>query len=170
MKNLKLLSFTLGLFFFNLPFAEAMPDDREQLLQLSADQADLNEKTHRGEYRGAVELDQGTTHLRATKAVTEGNQQNKLVVAIAMGSAKDQAHYWTQTAQDKPLLHAYANTIRYYPERHLIELIGNARVVQGDNSFSAPKISYDTLKQHVISEPAGKERTTIIIHPEKKKA
>ncbi|WED43895.1 lipopolysaccharide transport periplasmic protein LptA [Legionella cardiaca] len=146
----------------------AMPDDREKIAELAADSADLNQQTHRGEYVGRVEFNQGTTHLRAAKAITEGNQQNKLILAIALGDETEQAHYWTQTALNKPLLHAYADMIRYYPERHLVELIGNARITQGDNSFAGPKISYDTEKQHVISKGDTKNRTTIIIHPEKK--
>ncbi|MDI9818354.1 MULTISPECIES: lipopolysaccharide transport periplasmic protein LptA [unclassified Legionella] len=145
-----------------------MPDDREKIAELSADSADLNQEKHRGEYLGNVKFDQGTTHLRAAKAITEGNKQNKLILAIAIGNEAQQAHYWTQTAEDKPLLHAYADLIRYHPEKHLVELIGNARIAQGNNSFSAPKILYDTVKQHVISKGSGKNRTTIIIHPEKK--
>ena len=47
---------------------------------------------------------------------------------------------------NKPPFHAYADTIRYYPLRHLIELIGNARVEQGNNSLSAAKITYDTVE------------------------
>lgn len=146
----------------------SLPDDRKQVAQLSADSADLNQQTHKGEYVGNVQFDQGTTHLRSNKAITEGNQQNKLVYAVAFGNKKQPAHYWTQTASDKPLLHAYAIEIRYYPERNFIELIGDARVIQGDNSMAAPKISYDTAKQHVISNHDGKTRTTIIFHPEKK--
>ncbi|WP_242604541.1 lipopolysaccharide transport periplasmic protein LptA [Legionella fairfieldensis] len=145
----------------------AMPDDRKKIIELSADTVDLNQQIHHGEYVGNVQFDQGTTHLRAAQAITEGNQQNKLVLAVAKGSRKEQAHYWEQTAIDKPLVHAYADLIRYYPDRHLIELIGNARVVQGENSFSAPKISFDTLKKHVISTSDGKKRTLIIIHPGK---
>lgn len=151
----------------NLCFA--LPDDREKTLELSADSADLNQQTHRGEFIGHVKLDQGSSHLRAAKAITEGDQLNKLTLAIANGDEKDQAHYWTLTAPDKPPLHAYADMIRYYPSRHLIELVGNARVLQGDNSFAAPKISYDTLKQHVLSQSDGKARTTIIIHPGKQR-
>lgn len=146
----------------------ALPDDREKVLELAADQADLNQQTHRGEYTGNVQLDQGSSHLRAAHAITEGDKQNKLVMAEADGDQKDPAHFWTLTAVDKPPLHAYADTIRYFPDRHLIELIGHALVTQGDNSFSAPKISYDTVEQHVISKSDGKTRTTIIIHPGKK--
>ncbi|MBA3536358.1 MAG: lipopolysaccharide transport periplasmic protein LptA, partial [Tatlockia sp.] len=146
----------------------ALPDDREKILELSADSADLNQQTHHGEYIGNVQLDQGSTHLRAASARTEGNEQNKLVLAVAKGNAKEQAHFWILTDLDKPPLHAYANTIQYFPDRNLVELIGNARVTQGENSFTAPKIIYDTLKKHVLSKSDGKTRTTIIIHPGKK--
>lgn len=146
-------------------FAYAMPDDREKVAQLSADSVDLNQQSHYGTYTGNVKLDQGTTHLRAIKAITEGDEKNKLKLAVAQGDEKNQAHYWVQTAIDKPLVHAYADIIRYYPNDHLIELIGNARVIQGEDSFSAPKIRYDTLKHHVSTQAEGKMRTTIIIHP-----
>lgn len=146
----------------------ALPEDQGKIMEFSADSADLNASTHLGEYVGNVEFNQGSSHLQASRAITKGNQKNKLVVAIAEGDAKDQAHYWTLTAADKPLFHAWADVIRYYPKRHLIELIGNARVEQGSDSFSAPQISYDTVKQHILSESDGKSGTTIIIHPGKK--
>lgn len=147
--------------------AVAMPNDRDKLMTLTADRADLNQHTHRGTFDGHVQIDQGTTHLRANNAITEGDQHNKLVMAVAKGSKDKPAHCWTQTAADKPLLHAYADTIRYYPDRHLIELIGNASVKQGKNSFAAAKISYDTLKQHVLSQSNTTSRTKIVIYPDK---
>ena len=145
----------------------ALPDDRLKVTQLQAGSADLNQQTHRGVYLGNVQLDQGTTHIRATRAITEGNAKNQLVKAVIKGNQTTQAHYWTLTAADKPPLHAYADTIYYYPERHIIELIGHAKVEQGDDSFAAPEISYDTLHQHIISNKDGKNRTMIIIHPGK---
>ncbi len=145
----------------------ALPEDRQELMHLKADSADLNQSTHRGVYSGHVELDQGTTHVRAVEAITEGNEKNQLIKAVAKGSKKDQAHYWSLPDKDKPEVHAYADSIYYLPEKHRIELIGNARIVQGNNSFSAPKIIYDTEKQHVITQASGNQRTTIIFHPEK---
>lgn len=145
----------------------ALPSDREQLLKVCADSADLNQSTHQGFYEGHVEINQGTTHLRAAKAITEANTKNKLIKAIALGNKQKQAHIWTLMEDNKPILHAYADKIYYYPKRNLIELIGNARIVQGDNLFSAPKIIYNTLEQHVVTEKKGKTRTSIIIHPEK---
>lgn len=145
----------------------ALPEDRTQVMQLRAGSAELDQKAHHGIYTGDVELDQGTTHIRAASAVTESNLKNQLIRAVIQGNKTAQAHYWTTATTDKPPLHAYADTIYYYPERHTIELIGNARVEQGSDSFSAPKISYDTLQQHVITNSDGKKRTTIIIHPSK---
>lgn len=161
--------FALSICLSLLPgFSYALPEDSQQVLNLLANSADLNQQTHRGVYLGDVQLDQGSTHVRAAEAITEGNEKNQLIKAIAKGNSEAQAHYWALTAADKPPLHAYADNIYYYPERHLIELVGNARVEQGENVFSAPKISYDTVAQHVMTQSDATMRTTIIIHPEKK--
>ena len=145
----------------------ALSDDRTQIMQLSAGSADLDQQTHRGVYLTDVKLDQGTTHIRAAKAVTVGNAQNQLIKAIIQGSKDAQAHYWTITDAKKEPMHAFADTIYYYPVKHLIKLVGNARVEQGDNSFSSPHITYDTIRQHVISKSDGQGPTTIVIHPGK---
>lgn len=158
--------FTL-IFTFWPSLSFSLPSDNKQIIHVSAGSADINQQTHRGIYLGGVTLDQGTTHLRAFKAFTESDINNRLIKAMIQGDHTAQAHYWTKTDEKKPELHAYADTITYYPERHLIELIGSARVEQGAHSFQAPIITYDTEKQHVLSKQTGEARTTIIIHPEK---
>ena len=147
---------------------DALPSDKEQVMHVVADSADLSQKKHRGSYIGNVAFVQGTTNLRADNAVTLANLKNQLTLAIANGNKKKQAHYWTETGPGKPPFHAYADTIKYYPLRHLIELIGNAHIEQGKNSLSAAKISYDIKQQHVLSHGDGKTTTTIILYPEKK--
>src|SRR3990167_4621864 len=103
-----------------------LASDRAQILSLSADHAELSQETRQGIFTGHVIFNQGSTHIRASKAVTTTNRQNQLDAAIAYGSAEQPAHFWTQTALDKPSLHAYAREMRYYPEKHTIELRGNA--------------------------------------------
>lgn len=146
----------------------ALPDDQTKRLKLRANWADINQQTHRGVYRGQIALDQGSSHLRASEAITEVNQKNQLIRAIAKGSKIEQAHFWTHTTIDKPALHAYADVIYYEPARHLITLVGQARIQQGIDSFRAPHIQIDTLHQHVLSKQMKAQGTTIIIHPEKK--
>ncbi|MFT4060508.1 MAG: lipopolysaccharide transport periplasmic protein LptA [Legionella sp.] len=165
-KKAKLILLTL--FTTVAGLVHALPSDNEKVMHVMADSANLDQQTHKGIYTGNVELTQGTSNLQATKAMTLGNEKNQLVLAVANGEQGKQAHYWAITDEKKPPLHAYADIIKYYPMRHLIELIGNARVEQGDDSFSAHKISYDTIKKQVISQGNGKKRITIIYHPEKK--
>lgn len=164
--SIKTIAFLILIFLWYPAFS--LPDDEKQPMILSADTADINQLTHSGEYKGKVQFDQGSRHLRAAKAITLNNDKNKLISAIVYGNQDNPAHYWEKTALDKPAFHAYAQEIRYYPEKHLVELIGDARLEQGNDSFSAPKICYDTLKQHVTSIPNSNQRTTIIIHSSKK--
>lgn len=138
----------------------------QNVIQLSAESADLNQQTHQGTYIGDVALDQGAMHLRAAKAVTKTDNNNQLIQAIAYGNASSLAHYWGLIDKTKPMVHAYAETITYDPILRVIELIGHARVEQGKNSFAAGRIRYDIDKQHVISTSDKQSRTTIIIYPE----
>lgn len=159
----------LYLFFMLISLtAVALPSDKEKVMHVVADSANLSQQNHKGIYIGNVEFIQGSTNLRAAKAITQGNTKNQLVLAIANGTKEKQAHYWVETAPDKPPFHAYADTIKYYPLKHTIELSGNARIEQGNNSLSAAKIIYDTQEQHVVTQSSGTTRTTIILYPEKK--
>jgi lipopolysaccharide export system protein LptA len=145
--------------------AFALQADRSAPVHVHAEAASLNQHTHRGVYSGHVILDQGSTHLRADHAITDGDNHNQLVLATIHGSQHQQAHVWTTQSMDKPPLHAYADTIRYFPMQHRIELQGHARLIQGAHSFSAPIIRYDTRNQHVTTEQHGHERTAIVIQP-----
>lgn len=146
----------------------ALPSDQQQVLHVVADSADLSQQNHRGTYTGNVAFQQGTTNIQADNAITEGSTTNQLVLAIANGNKNQPAHYWTEAEAGKPPFHAYADSIRYYPLRHLVELKGHARVEQGKNSLSADVITYDTLKQQVRTKNQGKNKTSIIFYPEKK--
>lgn len=157
---------SISIFFPQIGFS--LPTDREKEAELSADSATLDQQDHYGEYIGHVEFQQGSTRLKAAKAITKGDEHNKLIEAIALGDKKEQAHYWMQPDINQPILHAYADTIRYYPSKHIVELVGNARIIQGENSFSSDKIIYDLLKKHLVSKGSKQKKTTIIFHPSKK--
>ena len=166
------LAYALILAFFPIAPVVALPDDQKKALELSANSADLNQQDKHGEYYGQVVLDQGTTHLRAVKAITNTDKDNQLTEAIAFGDPSlpendpnRLVHYWTQPSLDKPELHAYADVIHYYPKQHRIELLGHAHVVQGEDSLTAEKIFYNTETQHVITAGNKTNRTVIVFHP-----
>ncbi len=144
----------------------ALPEDSKAVLLVHAGSADLNQTTHLGTYKGGVALDQGTTHIRAANALTQGNAANQLVKAIIEGDGSVQAHYWTLMSPDKPVLHAYADKIIYHALQDKIELIGHARVEQGQHQVTAPILHYHIKSQNVVSLPTTGEQTIITIHPE----
>ena len=136
-------------------------------LELHADSADINQNEHTGKYTGTVEFDQGTTHVRAASATTQSDENNKLIAAVIYGDKVSQAHYWTQPNLNKPSVHAYADVIYYDVRSDLIRLVGHAKIVQGENSFTAPEITYNLKKQHLVStqDKNSNGRTLIIFHP-----
>lgn len=144
----------------------ALPTDQNQVVNVRAGSADINQQTHQGIYTDHVTFEQGTTHIESNQATTTGNDKNQLITAIITGTKDQQAHFSTMTALDKPALHAYADIIKYYPKRHLIKLIGNARVEQGKNIFRAAKITFNTQTHHVVSQSDQNQRTIIIFYPE----
>lgn len=158
----------LTLVFGNAAFA--LETDSREPLELKASSADINQTEHKGTYTNGIEFDQGTTHIRADRAITKTDENNKLTQAIIYGNKQSQAHYWTQMEKGKPDLHAYADIIKYYPDKKIIKLIGNAKVKQGENLFTAPKISYDIEKRHIVSSKMANNsgKTVIIFHPPRK--
>jgi lipopolysaccharide export system protein LptA len=146
--------------------AQALPEDKQAVLEIRSGQVKFDQKNHCGIFIDQVELDQGSTHVRAFKVITETNEKNALRKAIMIGNIDQPAHYWTLMSQDKPVLHAYADRIEYYPEDHIIKLIGQAHIEQGTNSFSATTITLNTETQKVQAKSQKDKRTLIIFHSE----
>lgn len=166
-------SIFLSLLYLNLlmPHAFALTSDRSKLVYFASGHASLDEKTGEGHYSERVSIDQGSTHLRASDVTTIMNAQHELLRAIAQGSHQEQAHFWTCTSPDKPPFHAYADTLAYYPLENKLKLIGNARIIQGENTLSAPMISYDTKAERLITAANhdNKQGTIILLDPKNMK-
>jgi len=146
-------------------WALAASSDSDQTAYVVADNTTLNYKTHTGIYRGHVKMTQGTTTILADRVVTYANKHNKLIKAIATGNL---ASYSTLPDNSQLLFTAAGQTINYYPIKGTVELIGQAKATQGNDSLAGPHITYDIKKQTVVSllEKAG--HTTIVIQPDQK--
>lgn len=161
MKNLRLF-LILSLFLSHI--AWALEEDKNQPLYVQADSVSVDNMTGVSQYIGNVSAQQGSSHLTAQKA-TIYLEEKTIQKAIAEGDKKTQAHYWGLLDPKKPELHAFANIIEVYPQKNLIILIGNARVSQGEDSYSAPRIEYNTKEQRAFSPKSTNGRTIIVIHP-----
>ena len=146
--------------------ALALSEDQQQPIILHAGFVELNQSTHHGNYRLGISIDQGETHIRADSATTQSDKDNQLTEATIMGSNKEQAHFWSLIAKDKPLMHAYADKIIYFPLTQDIELQGHARVEQGRHLFTAGFIRYNLKTQDLATHLSHGEQSTLIIQPE----
>ena len=164
-KDFKKICYLLvALLLFNESSHAAIPN-KSAPMQITAGSAEIDQQKHVGIFEKGVSLVQGESHLRAARAITRHNTKNKLIAATCYGDNKSQAHFWSNTAKGK--MHAYANIITFYSTENIIELSGNARITQSNDSFSAPLIRYNTTSGKVITEKKNNQRTSIIIHPGK---
>lgn len=141
--------------------------DQEQPLTAEAKSAILDHNKHTATFIEAVKADQGTTHLTADKLIIFSNTAHHVTQAIAYGN-QNLATYRTIPEENKPELYAEAEQIQYYPDQNKVILLGNAKVVREQDTFSGPRIEYDTEKQIVISPPSEIGRTHIVLQPQTK--
>jgi lipopolysaccharide export system protein LptA len=145
----------------------ALPEDSVEKMHIVADSTLFNYKTGFNTYQGNVDVQQGGTRLKADKVTTKSNLKHKMEEAIAYGSDKTPADYWTVPKKGDLIFHAQASVIKFYPLKSLVMLEGNVNVTQGDNSFHGATIIYN-MKDQTISAPANNQgRATIIIQPTK---
>lgn len=145
-----------------------LASDNQQPAILTADSADLNRQTGFSHFHGHVHFDQGTTHIRSDDGFIQTNQRNQLIKATAISQSNELVHYQTLVKLGNPIIEAKAKTIIWQPLTQKITLIGKASVTQGTNSYSAPHIVYDIVKQHVVSSPSKDGQ--LIIHFRQKKS
>lgn len=126
-------------------------------------------KTQEITTENGVNFEQGNRRLEANSIKTILDSKQRPKYAIANATPLNRVHFSAPgTTSGAPMIHAYANTLEYLPEQHLLLLKGHADLAQGKRTFSAPVIQYDLLKHHVISRPVNHGKTHIVFYPDKK--
>ena len=143
--------------------ARALPSDRDQPIHITSDTAHLDKSTGIGVFQGNVVLTQGTSILKTNKLTLYSDKNNQLLKAVATGGNPT---YQTIADPKKPPFTATGQMIQYLPPENKIILIGNAKAVQGPDTYAAPQIEYRIDKEMVISAPSKTGRTNIVIAPQ----
>jgi lipopolysaccharide export system protein LptA len=143
--------------------AYALPTDKDQPVHITADSAHLDKSTGVSVFQGHVKLTQGTGILVTDKLTLYSDKNNQLLKAVATGG---QTTYQTITDPAKPPFVATAQMIQYLPPESKIILTGDAKAVQGPNTYAAPQIEYHIDSETVISPSSAGGRTTIEITPQ----
>jgi len=145
--------------------AHALPEDSKQKVIIAADHILYNYKTGVNTYEGNVKVDQGTTHITADRLVTKNNERHKMREAIAYGSV-NRAHYWTIPRPNDPVMHAFANVIKFYPLESNVTLEKNVFVQQGDNTFQGELILYNNYDETITVPPSANGHAVVVYNPD----
>lgn len=149
----------------------ALPSDAQAKMYISAQSAQVDKLTGDSVYIGDVTIDRGTTHVTCDK-LTVKSVNGKAVLLTAYGNPNKLAHYQTKTDINKPVLDAYALVLKYYPPQHVMELIGQGHVTQGNNQINGPHLQYDVKNKMLVAlkdDTQASGKTTFIIDPDEVK-
>jgi len=132
--------------------ALALEDDRDQPVQINADEAIIDEKTREAIYTGNVTLTQGSLTIKAVKLTIYTGEEGRVDRVRAVGNLAQ----LTQIPEPgKPKVIAKAKVIDYLVVTDEVILTTDAIVIQGDNLFEGQVIKYDVIKQRIYASGAN---------------
>lgn len=143
--------------------AQALPSDRDQPVQVSADTATADGKTGIATYRGNVMVKQGTLEIRADEIIITTDKKGAILSTVSKGNP---ARYQQQPDPKKGIVTAEAHRIDYDAKNENIKLTGNAKLKQDGSSFSGQTITYDSQRQQVDAKGDGSNRVQLVFPPQ----
>lgn len=141
--------------------AVALTSDSDKPIKLNADEAELNNATGVGTYRGDVVLTQGTLEVTGDVMRVYTDDQRQVTRIEVEGSP---ATYRQLPDNESEYVRARAPRMEYYaagPER--IRLLGGATLWQGRNEFKGETIVYDVASERVQADSGQKDDSRIEI-------
>lgn len=141
--------------------AQALPDDREQPISISADSASRDELAGETQYEGNVVLIQGSLEIKAdTITIYHQSESADLIVAKGKPATMKQ----TPKLNEAPL-NASANKIEYIRSEDRVKLTDSARVEQDGAIVTGDLINYLVVEQKLnagsLTEDSGRVEVTI---------
>jgi len=165
--RLAMASLAAGLLVFTSLLAQALPEDTEQPIHISADEAIRDERTGETIYRGNVQMNQGTLRIDADE-VTIYRIDIEADKIVAVGAP---AHMQQLREVGGEIMHAEGDIIEYYKVEERVQLRENARLEQDGSTVQGDKIDYFINEQLVkaIADRSvdEKRRVEVVIPPHK---
>ena len=147
------------------PPSIALPEDRNQAIEISADKAVRDERAGFTIYSGDVILDQGSLHIEAD-TLTIFHDSEKADRIVAEGAP---ARMRQQPELDQQPVRAEAGRIVYTKSREQIELTRAASIEQDGATVTGETIKYFMAEQLVRADASGEDsdaRVQVVIPAE----
>ncbi|PIE38569.1 MAG: lipopolysaccharide transport periplasmic protein LptA [Gammaproteobacteria bacterium] len=141
----------------------ALPEDRQQAIRISADEAVRDEKRGLTIYKGNVRMNQGTLQIAADK-ITVTDTEGRAQTIVAQGKP---AKLQQRPAADQAILYAQARRIEYQNNTGKVRLLRQARIEQDGSKVTGNSIDYD-INEHIVKAKAGSNgsgRVEVVIPP-----
>ncbi len=148
--------------------AQALPDDKDQPIQLTADSAEMDDKKGVSVYIGQVFLKQGSLEIEADKITIYSDDQG-VSQMIAVGRP---VKFRQQPQIDSPLTRGFARKVEYEADIDRATFIDQAKLIQDGDTFHGDRIEFDIEKDIVSAFSDDKkpdQRVRMVIQPRKKK-
>lgn len=133
--------------------AHALPDDRNQPINIGADRASMNERTGLTIYTGNVEIIQGTMEIRGDRVELHRADDGSINRIISTGKP---AQFQQQPSAKQTLTKAYGQRMEYRVKQQEITITDNARVDQDQDTFTGERIIYNM--EHALVNAFGSDR------------
>ena len=134
-------------FFTSLVFA--LPEDAKQPIEIEAHSVFVDEIKGFNEFSGNAEVRQGSLLLLA-ELIQVQTKDEDVISVVAKGSLQKPAKYSQDQENQERFVEATATQITYDVEEGMIFLVGNAHLIQGFDSFSGDRLTYDIDNDKVI--------------------
>ncbi|GED42560.1 MULTISPECIES: lipopolysaccharide transport periplasmic protein LptA [Cobetia] len=128
------------------PTALALDSDANQPINIAADSLSLDDKAGTATYTGRVEMRQGSMKLDAARVDISRADSGEISLVKATGQ---RAYMEQKPDTDERLVKGWANTIRYHALERRVELVGDARLEKGDDTFEGGYVEYFLDKRQV---------------------
>ena len=144
--------------------AQALPNDREQPVKVSADKLEANRSKNLSVYSGNVVISQGSLQIRADRVEVHGNTKGEINKVVATGTP---AHFQQQVEESTSPVKARAKRIEFLVSSDALQLTGEAFVDRDGNTLSAERIDYDLNSEQMQAQgQSEKKRVEMIWKPE----
>ena len=145
--------------------AGALPNDRDQPIRITADQALRDEQKGHTVYSGNVRMIQGSMEVDADR-ITVWHTAADADKIVARGAP---ARMRQRPEIDQELVHAQGDTITYWHRLQKVNLAKNARIEQRGDVVTGSLITY-FIERQLIKAESGKRtdsgRVEVVIQPD----
>jgi lipopolysaccharide export system protein LptA len=144
--------------------AVALESDRDQPIYVAADKASINDNTGVTVYTGNVDISQGSMILRGERVELRRDAEGNVDQIVSDGAP---AYFEQRPAEDQAITVATGDKLDYLVGKQILQIIGDAKVVQAGDEFTGARINYDMNKALVdaFSDSKSDTRVRMVIQP-----